>query len=53
MTEVKCPWEYCSWNIGSKCTRHVLTLTEYDPNSLDCDQYEDQWEKDGCGNDKD
>jgi hypothetical protein len=54
MTEVRCPWDYCVWNIGFTCTRHVIILTSSDECSiLDCAQYDDQWQKDGERNDKD
>jgi hypothetical protein len=47
MTEVRCPWEECHWNIGGTCERQFIILTNqeerndrYDPNMLECDQYE-------------
>ena len=50
MTEVRCPWEECCWNVGGTCERHFIILTNYDPDILNCDQYEPP-EEEG-GNDK-
>jgi hypothetical protein len=41
MTEVRCPWEECNWNIATTCTRHLIILmNRYDPDNLNCGSYD-------------